>query len=96
MPSLSAKKTYISQRPKLNGHLFCHYSGKPVTRYQFSSVLNKALTFMGISNLMIRSHSFRIGAFLHLLILKRVYVKLKLKNSDDGSQMRIRDTFVHK
>jgi hypothetical protein len=55
-------KKYMSQRTKLNGPLFCHYSGKPVTRYQFSSVLNKALTFMGIGNLMIRSHSFRIGA----------------------------------
>ena len=35
---------YTSQRIKLNGPLFCHYSGKP------------------IGNLMIRSHSFRIGA----------------------------------
>ena len=55
-------KKYISQRTKLNGPLFCHYSGKPVTRSQFSSVLNKDLTFMGIGNIMIRSHSFRIGA----------------------------------
>jgi hypothetical protein len=50
-------KKYISQRTKLNGPLFCHYPGKPVTRSQFSSVLNKDLTFMGIGNIMIRSHS---------------------------------------
>ena len=55
-------KTFLAQRPSTKGPLFCHFSGKPVTRYQFCAVLNKVLNFMGIDASLIRSHSFRIGA----------------------------------
>uniref|UniRef100_A0A8W8M4Z2 Tyr recombinase domain-containing protein n=1 Tax=Magallana gigas TaxID=29159 RepID=A0A8W8M4Z2_MAGGI len=46
----------------ISGPLFCHYSGQPLTRYQFSSVLAKALQVLGINSKYYKSHSFRIGA----------------------------------
>nr|XP_034307881.1 uncharacterized protein LOC117683135 [Crassostrea gigas] len=52
-----------STRDKIiSGPLFCHYSGQPLTRYQFSSVLAKALQVLGINSKYYKSHSFRIGA----------------------------------
>lgn len=55
-------KKYLTRRSSNNGPLYCHFSGKPVTRYQFSVVLNKALRGMGIDSSKIKTHSFRIGA----------------------------------
>ena len=61
-PVLLIKK-YLLQRPNLKGPIFCHFGGKPVTRYQFSAVLNKVLKSLGIGNSAgFRTHSFRIGA----------------------------------
>ena len=32
------KQSYLAIRPPLQGPLFCHYGGKPLTRYQCSSI----------------------------------------------------------
>lgn len=52
---------YVKHRPQLRGPLFCHFSGLPVTRFQFSAILAKAIKFLGIKQV-VRPHSFRIGA----------------------------------
>lgn len=54
-------KMYLQLRPKIDGPLFCHFSGEPLTKYQFRAILMKCLTFSGI-RANIKSHSFRIGA----------------------------------
>ncbi|VDI00683.1 Hypothetical predicted protein [Mytilus galloprovincialis] len=41
--------------------LFCHFDGKPLTKYQFSAILKKSLHALGIDNARWSSHSFRIG-----------------------------------
>ena len=53
---------FLKRRPSIVGPLFCHLNGKPLTRYQFSAILKKAL---GISHLdygKYTAHSLRIGA----------------------------------
>lgn len=45
--------------------LFVHFNGKPMTKYQFRSVLKKCLIFCDIP-LYITSHSFRIGGATEL------------------------------
>lgn len=58
----SLLKRFMHDRPPLSGPLFCHFDGKPLTRRQFVSLLNKALACAGIENTRFTSHSFRIGA----------------------------------
>jgi integrase len=54
-------RQYLQLRPSEPVHaLFIHTNGKPVTRYQFNFILQKALTFLGIEG-HYRPHSFRIG-----------------------------------
>ncbi|CAC5394284.1 unnamed protein product [Mytilus coruscus] len=55
-------KRYLTVRPNKNGPLLCHFSGKYVSRYQFSGILSKALNVIGIDSSGYKSHSFRIGA----------------------------------
>ena len=55
-------KKYLGLRQDHPGLPYCHFDGSPVTRYQFSAVLNKALKFIGVDTSFIRTHSFRIGA----------------------------------
>lgn len=57
-----AMKAFLDVRPKRQGHLFIHFSGDPVTRFQFSSILKKALTSVGVTTNAYTTHSFRIGA----------------------------------
>lgn len=52
---------YMGARPLVPGPLFCHFSGSPLTRYQFVSVLKKSLARVGINFKLYSSHSFRIG-----------------------------------
>ncbi len=53
---------YLNIRPRCNNNnLFIHSNHSSLSSYQFKQVLNKALEFSGISNVHIRSHSFRIG-----------------------------------
>lgn len=52
----------LQARPNVPGFLFCHYSGKPLSRYQLSSVLSKTLSLLGIDSKSYQSHIFRTGA----------------------------------
>lgn len=45
----------------VGGPLFCHFNKQPVTRYQFSSLLKKCLSVLGLADTNYKSHSFRIG-----------------------------------
>lgn len=52
---------YLAVRPKIKGPLFIHLGKNPLTRYQFSAILEKALHVLGVEG-HYRAHSFRIGA----------------------------------
>ena len=52
---------YLIVRCKTGGPLFVHAGGKALTRYQFSSVLEKSLNALGVHG-RFKAHSFRIGA----------------------------------
>lgn len=59
---LSALQAYMSQASS-SPTLFSHFNGLPLTKFQFSSVLSKAIAFSSIPNHQLyKSHSFRIGA----------------------------------
>lgn len=49
---------------------FVHYNSKPLTQYQFSSMLNRCLSFLNMptSSGVYKSHSFRIGGATHLYL----------------------------
>lgn len=53
---------YLKQRPKVNGPLFCHFDGSPLTRYQFCFILRKVIKLVDPKLEGYKSHSFRIGA----------------------------------
>ena len=53
---------YLKVRPKIDGLLFCHLNSKPLTRYQVSSMIKKAVRFLGLNENDYNTHSFRIGA----------------------------------
>ena len=53
--------TFIKARPKNDGYLLCHQNSDPLTKYQFSSILVKAISKLGLSPLHFKTHSFRIG-----------------------------------
>ena len=55
-------KVYFAMRSGCKGQLFMHFDNTPLTRFQFSAVLKKSLSFLGIPNARYGSHSFRIGA----------------------------------
>ena len=56
---------FLGIRPRIEGPLFCHFGGNPLTRYQFTAVLKKALCTLGIPQVNYSSHSFRIGCATH-------------------------------
>lgn len=58
---VSCLNEFLEVRPKIPGPLFCHFNGKTVTRYQFTAVLAKSLSFLGLNTHKFTSHSFRIG-----------------------------------
>lgn len=53
--------SYLQVRPFVEGPLFCHFNGNPLTKHQFSALLKKSLSTLGIKNARLTSHSFRIG-----------------------------------
>ena len=53
--------SYLKDRPSITGPLFCHFEGTPLSKYQFSALLKKALLFLRIDQSGFKSHSFRIG-----------------------------------
>lgn len=59
---IACLQAYLRIRPSVQGPLFCHYDHSPVTKSQFSAVLSKACTFLGLAGCHIKCHSFRIGA----------------------------------
>jgi hypothetical protein len=57
---------YLKDRPNSgSSNLFIHFNAKPLTKYQFCSVLQKALHFINAPG-HFRSHSFRIGGATYL------------------------------
>lgn len=58
-------RKFLGIRPHIEGPLFCHFGGNPLTRYQFTSMLKRALCTLGISQTNYGSHSFRIGCATH-------------------------------
>ncbi|XP_069139157.1 integrase/recombinase xerD homolog [Argopecten irradians] len=54
--------SYMKIRPGNPGLLFIHKNNSPLTRYQFSAILRKAIIYLGIPHQNFKSHSFRIGA----------------------------------
>ena len=67
---VQAFKEYNIIRPKYLGTYFRHLSNLPVTRYQFTFVLKKALPFSGIDGSLYIAHLFKIGAALQQLCLE--------------------------
>jgi len=55
-------RAYLRDHPNTSSLLFCHFDGSSLTRYQFTSVLKKALSQLHIDNVAYKSHSFLIGA----------------------------------
>ena len=53
---------YVRRRPPGDGPLFIHFDKTPLTTFQFSQVMKKCLSIMGIPPDEFSSHSFRIGA----------------------------------
>ena len=53
---VQAFKCYESVRPPFLGTYFRHLCGSPVTRYQFTTVLKKALSHIGVENSFYSSH----------------------------------------
>uniref|UniRef100_A0A8W8NC18 SGNH hydrolase-type esterase domain-containing protein n=1 Tax=Magallana gigas TaxID=29159 RepID=A0A8W8NC18_MAGGI len=47
---VKAMLEFLQVRPSITGPLFCHFSGKPLTRYQFSAVLAKVLAQSSIDS----------------------------------------------
>jgi hypothetical protein len=47
--------------PLVEGPLFCHFDGRPLSKYQFSALLKKSLGVLGLADANFKSHSFRIG-----------------------------------
>ena len=64
---------FLAVRPKVGGILFCHQNSTlekidPLTKYQFNTVLKKALAALNMGTMLYSSHSFRIGATTHLAL----------------------------
>ena len=55
-------KRFLVLRPAFPGPLFCHRNGEPLTRYQFSAVLRRALYLLNPQLKNYTTHSFRLGA----------------------------------
>ncbi|VDI72050.1 Hypothetical predicted protein [Mytilus galloprovincialis] len=88
-PVLTLKK-YLAARPAVSGcnHLFMHFDGSPLTRYQLSAMLRKPVNFCNIPNPSLsKSHSFKIGAATEPS--KRGINDEAIKNGEDGRQVHL-------
>ena len=70
---------YLSVRHTDRGPLFCHCNQKGITHYQFSSILQKALSFVGCNPNSYNTHSFRIGAATYFSMLGQTDEEIMLK-----------------
>ncbi len=59
---VKAMSDFLVIRPKCEGQLFVHFGGDPLTSYQFSAMLKRGISLMGLCPQHFSSHSFRIGA----------------------------------
>lgn len=59
---------YLLVRPVSEGNLFLHVDSRPLSRSQFSAVLNKTIKKLGLHSSQFKSHSFRIGRATQLAI----------------------------
>lgn len=59
---------YLRIRPNFQGPLFCHFGGKYLTAYQFSQMLNKCISQLGIDTNTFKSHSLRIGCATYMFM----------------------------
>jgi len=55
-------KRFLTMRSPVAGPLFCHFNHKPLTRFQFASILQKAIRVVDPTLSGYKSHSFRLGA----------------------------------
>jgi hypothetical protein len=60
-------QVFLKARPESSGPLFCHFDSSPLTRYQFSAILAKAIKLLKLPG-KYKAHSFRIGASTELAI----------------------------
>ena len=61
-PGLAMSQYITNFRPAVEGPLFVHVDGTPLTSFQFSSVFRKAVSAAGLSVHGKTTHSLRIGA----------------------------------
>lgn len=59
---VASMSEYLRVRPDVEGPLFIHFGGHPLTRYQFSAILKKGIKANGLPPSDFSPHSFRIGA----------------------------------
>ena len=53
---------YLAVRGDYGGCLFVHPNGSPISRSQFTDILQKTLSFIDLSPSLYKDHSFRIGS----------------------------------
>lgn len=70
---------YLSIRPNVSGPFFCHLNAKPLTSYQFTSILHKTIKFIGLDTTSFKSHSFRIGSATHMFLQGIPEEEIKIK-----------------
>ena len=58
---VAALAAFLPIHSQEEGLLFCHLDGSPLSKYQFSAILKRALSVLGVTHAKIPSHSFRIG-----------------------------------
>ena len=79
---------YLSVRHRDSGPLFCHCNKNGITRYQFSKILQKALSFIGCSSENYNTHSFRIGAATYFSMLGQSDEEIMLKGRWKSSSFK--------
>ena len=78
-PLFTLLSLYLKHRPSVgSGQLLCHFNGTPLTVYQFTAMLKKALQFLNIDTNTFKFHSFRIGAAS--LAYMDGYSEIEIKN----------------
>lgn len=60
--------SFLKVRPTNSNAFFLHSNGLPLTRYQFSLVLKKVISSLGMGSGSFKTHSFRIGRATQLAI----------------------------
>ena len=86
---VNTMQRYLSARGFFPGNLFCHSNSSPLTRYQFSAVLSKAISHAGLSSQHYKSHSFRIGRATSLAIAGVSSEEIKKLGSENQFKFRL-------